>query len=373
MFLQNETQIMLQKRSLKYLLRSLRVLSFPLLLAAMVSVALPSISLSQERALSADSWTNSSGDKTINGEFIKLEGVNLSLRMSDGSEKVIPLSKLDDKSRIKARELAKSGAKPSASTSDSIKANGISTNVKFLTPVTFPSSPSAEEFMDIVVRELKNENPMVVWDALPASKQKQVREIVKLASTRIEQRTMNAIKKFRGELLTALKSKKQFVLNSTKLPIPPEQMSVLAGSYDSLVGLLDAYIPEAWMDTSYLQQSEIRDLLATYVERVAAKGEEVKKSLPIDSPFRAMLAQTPESAKVENSGSKEAMVTFVLPGQPSVPVKYVLTEGRWLPELMLNGWDQGASQSKRHSQNGKPKPVGRQRIHGHHKQRRNAS
>ena len=344
-----------KKHLMKFQLRSFRLVAFRLLLISILSLAPAAVAICQERPEASDNWTDSSGSKTIKADFVKLDGVNLTVRMSDGTEKVVPLSKLDDKSRIKAREMAKNGAKPSASAGQSPKDGSKAS--KSSGPVSFPSSPSAQEFMDIIIRELKNDNPIVIWDALPATKQKQIQELLKLASTRIEQRTLNSIKKFRNDLLTALKGKKQFVLNCSQLPIPPDQKTILAGSYDSLVDLVGAYIPEDWMDISYLQQSNVRDLLASYIDKVAEKGKGVEGSLPSDSPFRSMMNQNPTAAKVEIVNAKEAMVTFELPGQPSMPVKFVFSEGRWLPELMLSGWDQNMGQAKIVLEQTNPKDV----------------
>ena len=312
-------------------------------------------------AQKTDNWTDSTGEKTVVAEFVKLEGVKLTLRKADGKEIVIPLSKLDDKSRLKARAMAKDGGESSSSSSEA-SSSGTSASgskpksAKASEPVTFPSNPSAQEFMDIVIRELKNDNSIVIWDALPASKQKQIQEIVKLASTRIEQKTLNLIKKFRGELLTALKSKKQFVLNSKAIPIPPDQKAILAKSYDPIVGLIEAYIPIEWMDVSYLQNSDTRDMLSVYIDNVVTKADALQKILPNDNPLKSMFKK-PESASAQSISSSEAMVTFELPGVPSNPVKYVLSEGRWLPEAMVTNWDQVMAQAKGVLEAANPKEI----------------
>ena len=56
----------------------------------------------------SDKWTNSSGTKTIEAEFVKLDGIQLTIKTSDGKEVVIPLFKLENTSRLLARKLAKS-------------------------------------------------------------------------------------------------------------------------------------------------------------------------------------------------------------------------------------------------------------------------
>ncbi len=310
-----------------------RLFSATLVLFAINSYAFfASTATAQERLQPTDGWTDSSGEKTLKAEFVKLEGLQLTLRKSDGTEVVVPLSKLDDKSRLKARAMAKKGS--------------ATTSAKSSAPVAFPSNPTAQEFVDIIVREIKNENPMVAWDALPASKQDQIQEVVKLAATRVEQRTLNVVKKFRGDLFTALKGKKQFILDSRAIPIPPDQKEILKNSYDSIVGLLEACIPNEWLDASYLQQGEIRDLLSGYVNNVIRNAKEVEKTLPSDSPFKSLLSQSSIEAKVESISSTEAMITFVVPEQPESPTKFVLFEGRWLPATLLDNWDQAMGQTK---------------------------
>ena len=308
-------------------------LATPLLLAAsLISFALTVSTISaQDRPQATESWTDNTGEKTLTAEFVKLEGVQLTLRKADGKEIVIPLNKLDEKSRLKARAMAKNGGKaPLAKSTE---------------PVSFPSNPTAQEFMDIILRELKNENPMVIWDALPTSKQKQTQEVVKLASSRVEQRTMNLVKKFRSDLLSALRSKKQFILNSNKIPIPPDRKDVLIKSYDSLVAMLEAYLPVEWLDASYLQQAELRDVLSSYVHNIVLKAKELEKSMAGNIPLIPMMSTAVIEAKVEGVSAKEAMITIVLPGQPEVPTKFLFSEGRWLPEALLGGWDQQMGQA----------------------------
>ena len=321
-------------------------------LSFLLAIAFGTFALPGSELMAQESWTESSGDKTLTAEFVKLEGVQLTLRKADGKEFVLPLSKLDDKSRLKARAMAKDGG---ASSSGSGATPNNTTNKA---PVEFPSSTTAQEFMDIIVRELKSENPIVVWDALPASKQDQVQEIVKLANTKIEQRTLNLIKKFRTDLLSVLRSKKQFVLNSQVLPIPPDQRTVLSDSYDSIVGLIEATIPVEWMDSTYLQKTPIRDVLASYTGRLSRKGKELEKSLP--SELKAMASQASITANAQTISSTEANVTFAAPGVPGVPGtpnKFILSEGRWLPQDLISNWDQAMTQATQVIEAANPKEL----------------
>ena len=68
-----------------------------MLAASLVSFTLTaSFASAQDRAPATESWTDNTGEKTLTAEFVKLEGVQLTLRKADEKEIVIPLNKLED-------------------------------------------------------------------------------------------------------------------------------------------------------------------------------------------------------------------------------------------------------------------------------------
>jgi len=317
--------------------RATMSLSLAIPLSLPLVVMSPPNSMAQEKSAITQSWTDSTGKRTIEAEFVKLDGVQLLLRKMDGKEVTLPLYKLDDKSRLRARSIAKYGLSSPAAPSEPAKV------------VEFPSTATAVEFKDIILRELQNKNPMVLWDALPASKQKQVEDLVQLASTRIEQRTLDLVKNFRKTLLEALTTKKQFFLNSKVLPIPPDQRPLLEKSYDSIVALVEAMVPTEFLEVKSLQETNMRDLLGGYVANVAAKSDALDRLIPTDSTLKAMNTPVPDDVKIENISASQVMV----PGMG----KFVLSEGRWLPEEMLKSWNQGMGQATQAVQSADPKAI----------------
>lgn len=297
----------------------------------------PRDSLAQEKPAVTQSWTDSTGKRTIEAEFVKLDGIQLLLRKTDGNEVTLPLYKLDDKSRLRARSIAKYGLATPAAPSETAKV------------VEFPSTSTAVEFKDIILRELNNKNPMVLWDALPASKQKQVEDLVQLASTRIEQRTLDLVKNFRKTLLETLTTKKQFFLNSKVLPIPPDQRPLLEKSYDSMVALVEAMVPAEFLEVKSLQETSLRDLLGTFVANVAAKSDALDRMIPADSPLKAVNTLIPDDVAIQNISASQVMAVGM--------GKFVLSEGRWLPEEMLKSWNQGMGQATQAVQSADPKAI----------------
>ncbi len=317
--------------------RATMSLSLAIPLSLPLVVMSPQNSMAQEKTAITQSWTDSTGKRTIEAEFVKLDGVQLLLRKMDGKEVTLPLYKLDDKSRLRARSIAKYGLSSPAAPSEPAKV------------VEFPSTVTAVEFKDIILRELQNKNPMVLWDALPASKQKQVEDLVQLASTRIEQRTLDLVKNFRKTLLETLTNKKQFVLNSKVLPIPPDQRPLLEKSYDSIVALVEAMVPTEFLEVKSLQETNMRDLLGGYVANVAAKSDALDRLIPADSPLKAVNTPVPDDVKIENISASQVMVLGM--------GKFVLSEGRWLPEEMRKSWNQFMGQATQAVQSSDPKAI----------------
>ena len=321
---------------------------------------------SQEKT---QSWTNNTGKK-IEADFVRLNGVSLILRKPDGQEITVPLSMLDDTSRLKARALAK--APPtrtkaadgdSADTGSGSSSGDAGTSAKEWaseTPVVFEENQTAEQFIAVLDRELKKQNVLVFWDLLPSKKQSEVQEIVRLASTRIEQRTLDLIKRFRNDLIGALRSKKEFVLNSKALPIPPDQEELLAATYDGFVELLESSLPEDLLTASTLQNSELRDLVRKYINNVMAKSEELNRLIPDDSPMKskALGSEWNFDFQVDSSTQYEAMISAISPGQTNrVPEKFTFTDGRWLPANLVQSWDSAMANATTGLQSADPKQI----------------
>jgi hypothetical protein len=333
----------------------IRISFLPIACCAFSSVVVPSNASAQDRPAQLFTWTDSTGKNKTEAEFVKLDGVKLVLRKADGKEITITLNKLDDRSRLKARSIAKNGLDSLSSEGGPIAAAAA--------PVVFPSNPSAAEFKDIVLRELKNKNFLVVWDALPAGKQKQVEDLVKLASTKIEQRTLDQVKRFRTDLLTMLKSKKDFVLNSKVLPIPPNQRAILVDAYDPFVGLIESYISIDLLELKNLQETSLRDLVSNYVGKIAIQADAFDSSIPASSPLKQMASQAsqlPDDFKIEPISAKEVMVTPIQAGKPpSNKLKFVLSDGRWLPADLVGQWEKTMAQANQAIESADPKVIHR--------------
>jgi hypothetical protein len=314
-------------------------------------------------------WRDSTGKKKIEADFVRLDGVTLVLRKADGQEIKIPLSKLDDESRLRARAMAKEPPQERSASIGSTTPEETSTKSAPATdksapvmewssekPVDF-TSLSAQQFVDTIQRELGKKNLLVVWDSLPEKKQQQVQSLVRSAASKIEQRTFDSIKKFRNEVIGILRSKKQFVLNSNALPLDADSRQLLAKTYDPIVVLFGAYLSDDLLNVSTLQKKPIRDVLRGYINNITSQAEEIDKLMPNGSPFKSGVPDF--GLKLEKSTSTEAFVSAALPQNPKDrnEQRFVFADGRWQMDSMVGSWDAVMAQAEAAIPNMDPKAI----------------
>ncbi|XZE18085.1 hypothetical protein SH449x_003369 [Pirellulaceae bacterium SH449] len=297
-------------------------------------------------AFSADKWTNAAGSKSIDGDFVKLDGIKLTIRKEDGTESTIPLYLLDDASRLRARALAKgdkTGALAAGMTNASLK----SVEVMSLSDVEakFASLKTAEEYFQFLSEEAAKGNYVIGWDAFPPSLQAEMENIYRAAISKLEQPALSDLLKLKTTIVGTLKSKKSYLLNSRELPIPVEAKPVVELLYDPVVELVDAALPESFFKAETLRSTEPRDLATTLVLSIAPRLDGIVNYLPPGTnPFDSMTSLG-ESAKFKQVSSTEAEMTTVgITGQ-DVTQTLIRVENRWVPAEMLDDLKPGFAES----------------------------
>ncbi|MFO0922904.1 MAG: hypothetical protein U0905_10515 [Pirellulales bacterium] len=78
------------------------------------------------------------------------------------------------------------------------------------------SSNATAQFVDQVVQELKKDNPLVLWDALPPKYQQDVEQLLTTASTKLDPGTFRTIRLTRDNLIKVLRTKKSLFVEMFK-------------------------------------------------------------------------------------------------------------------------------------------------------------
>ncbi|AMV32931.1 hypothetical protein VN12_12455 [Pirellula sp. SH-Sr6A] len=284
-------------------------------------------------ACGADKWTDSSGTKTLEAEFVQLEGIQLTLKKGDGAEVVIPLYKLDDASRLQARKMAKAKLASVASAGEGAKPEFLATPLHLSdTPVEFPKESNIQQFLDIVGQEYEAKNYMVSWDGLPATFQKDLETLVKTAVGLIDPATVKELGKTSKSLITTLRTKKEWLLASKELELDEETLERVQRLYDPIVDLLETILPNDAWDVSAIQNGKLRDLIKLSVEQISPKVERVLKEIPEVEQLQFSMSDYIKGVQSKQRTPTEAEVTVAAFGMPPRTTLWVRLDGKWVDQ-----------------------------------------
>lgn len=297
--------------------------------------------------LLADEWTNSAGSKSITGEFVKLDGIKLTIRKEDGTEATIPLYLLNDASRLKARALAK-GDKTGAIAADMKEAATTPIEVMSLSDIEakFASMKTAEEFMQFVQNEVAKGNYVAQWDSLPPTLQVAAESLVKEAVGKLEQPALDDILKFKKLVVETLKSKKSYLLNSKELEIPPEARPLVELLYDPVVELLSEVVPDSFFKLETLKSTELRELATTLVSNAAPRVNNISNMLPPGLNPKDMISQVTNSAKFSQISDTEAQMTIANPLGGEITQTLTRIENRWMDKAQFENMKRDVEQAR---------------------------
>ncbi|TWU54530.1 hypothetical protein Poly51_32490 [Rubripirellula tenax] len=300
----------------------------------------------------AEIWIDTTGSFKIDAEYERVDGASVVLRKADGQTIAVPINRLSEASRARAKELfenAKSGgskapinlATNSASGGSSYQptnqfANIVAPSAPDIGQMEpFPSSPKLQQQFDYMKTQVMNGHLEVFWYSLPDDVRTEIdsqefrdlyRPMLKnYADQNAPMETMTA------KLLEVLTTKKDFVLGSSLLAsLPPDALPMLQQGYDPGVGLMYEWMSlskgfESIPDTTFTQ-------LANYhLPRLGAHAKELLPLAPAGS-VDGLLSQV----IIEQTSATAGTITAPKQNGETETVDVVLHEGRWLPSEFVD-------------------------------------
>lgn len=321
----------------------------------LLSVTMVAPCWAQDRA---KQWVDSTGKHKVEAEFVRLDGNQVVLKRLDGKEIKIPFDRLSPESVVQAQRMGSGGknSKPSSSSSNSSEVASGSKVGGASSYTQFPDDLDGKAFVDLVYGELNEGRTIVLWDALPASMQKDVESLVAAFAKRVDSRTFDILRKTRNNLVEILKKQQRFILNSSVIGIPSDQAAVIDASYPSAVALFESVMAKDLFDGKRLQKGDMRGLLEPYFQNINSAGEKLVESLPEGHPMRLEYQKAKRfgvaagNYTVTQDSSTQVSVVTTNPSAPpemgNVTMLLTLVDGRWLPKDMVANWESGMQQAK---------------------------
>lgn len=207
-----------------------------------------------------------------------------------------------------------------------------------------PPPDTADGAAKAIVTGLSAHKPVVLWDAMPASYQKDVDGLVKEFAGKMDAELYDKGFTVAKKVIKVLKDKKDFVLGHPMVGANPlVKKDDLVKHYSDVIGLLDTLVTSDISSHAKLASFDVRKFLDNTGSAMMQQSAKLAGMAPMD-PF-AMLAKI----KVE-PGKAEGDKTYVKTTDPEGKVEeteFVKVEGKWIPADMSKEWKGGIEEAKK--------------------------
>ena len=319
-----------------------------------ISFAIVPFALLPARFVSADTWTDKSGQYKVEAEYVGVEGASVVLRKSDGSTIKVPINRLSDASRAQAKKLYDAAKMPGVGSQPAAPADRaaasrtlIPRKLKFKAPTaptipplpSFPENASLQETVDFVVAQLQAGHPEVFWHALPAElRNKLDSQEIRTAMNKSQATDQEATEEIVGvalKVVQVLVTKKQFIMNSPMMAqVPPPAMPMIRQGYDPAVGTV---FETVMLIDSVNRESEQRTFTEIFDERGPKLGAHIKGLLKMAPP--GMVSAVLDGIQVEQQSSTSGIIRVPNQEGGMDETEMVVLGGRWVPKDMAQAWD----------------------------------
>lgn len=281
-------------------------------------------------ALSQDRWTDSTGTRTIEAEFVELNGVQLKLKKADGGEAVLPLFKLDESSRRLARKRARDLATGAIPETAAAPTNQLPLAIS-PEPVVFPETQTLQEMFQLAESEYAKGNYLVDWDAIPGPYQGVIQDYFATAISKLDPPILQEIEQLKIRWVNVLKAKREFILNSPSLEWDADTKVMATNAYEPLVDLLAALPPGPEFDPAAVAAVPVRETMKHWIEKLMPHVDRVVQSIPgaRESFFAARPTVANTRFIVINADSAQSVVT--VPGKGPVTTDWIKFNKQWVP------------------------------------------
>jgi hypothetical protein len=283
-------------------------------------------------AAAAESWTDATGEYTVEAEFLGIRGADVYLKKANGATIKVPLSRLSPESQQLARRLASAPAMPAA------------------------AGDAPDVAMRNLMQQLESGNARAVWDALPTAYQSDINEVVHTFAENMDAQVWNAGATTLQKAVRVFKEKKDFILGHPAVQTSDVDPAVIDANWDTAVGVFETLTSSDLADLEKLKTIDMGQFLDTtgkaMMEKLAEIAESVEQSgLKLDSfpgiPVEGMPVNQLSQVQIStvSQDGDTAVLKVVRPDGEEEESTFVRVDGKWLPEEMVEGWDQAMAEA----------------------------
>lgn len=329
----------------------------------------------------AETWTDLRGNRSVEAKLIGIWGDNVILQLQSGRRVTIKLSGLRSESRIQAKRLQAEIDRSRGRLVEELQLQAAEALAPAPNPL--PSPPKAPdyqppakdvtvtEFLDQIERAVADGHLVAIYDALPPRYRKDVNDIVKLATEKIDPANWATVFGTAYQLGDLVVTRQRWVFSSPRMQsLPPDQRDNIKGQWLLLAGLLRTGCAADVMDLRKFKTTSFGEWLAEFDKTtspyLAALFQQTNRpfrqitlepvsGLSPDSSIEQDPAENPDGepssnaeagAETEAKDDLTATVTIESNGLRST-LTYTKVDGYWVPKTLADSWAERVSAIKK--------------------------
>lgn len=295
-------------------------------------------------AVSAETWTDSTGKFQIEASFERVERGLLYLKKDDGSVIAVPLQRLSAESVAQAKRLYEA-SQPSGNNPQSPPAGDLAAGAGDSPQSLLGPEPTARETARVLTQAMARFHLPTLWDALPPRYQADVQQNLRMQADAIPAATWNGVVGLLKNAAELVQTKREMFFQNPQLgPLLGGEEDAQA-AWDAAAGLLAAIVNSRLTDQDAMKQLDVDQFIAQDardIREAFMKLAENASSVP-QSPF-GQVAETPTIETLDESDQEATFrITF---GDETTEQKFVKVDNRWLPADMVAEWDETIAEQR---------------------------
>jgi hypothetical protein len=202
---------------------------------------------------------------------------------------------------------------------------------------TLPSSP--EGTVRAVMQSLADNQPQILWEALPPSYRSDITSLTREFATKMDPELYNKVFQVLQKAVDVLQTKKDFMLESSLMEKTGADREQAVASYDAVVGLLKTVINSEISSLEKLKSMDYQRFLSGTCAGIMEQAAAVSKASP-DNPYenKFKAKMTGVGVEVLSSEGDTATIRITAPDEEPEEMTLVRVEERWVPKDMAEGW-----------------------------------
>jgi hypothetical protein len=284
--------------------------------------------------LQAETWTDNTGSFQVEADFLGIRGNDVYLRNESGVTLKVPLDRLNAASQQLARQLAAA---------------------QHPAPAAGTDTPDAAA--TALMQQIEAGNLGAVWDALPASYQSDVNDLVHTFAENMDAQLWSAGATLAQKAARVLKEKKEFAITALMANVPvPVERATIETAWDPLADVLMTLVNSEIADLEKLKDIDVGVFLNSTGKTIADKLAVLAQVAEAQefSPDQFPAVEVPEmpmpnlaKAKITTLRMDGDTATIRIDdGEKVEDHEVVRVEGKWLPKEMADGWASGIAEAK---------------------------